>query len=1266
MSKRILLGVLGGSALGAIVGGVIGLALGGAAAWERALLLGSIGLVVGAIGGAVAADPKRVFGSSNDRQLKRLRPLVSQVSKLEAAVEALSDDALRAKTDAFRARIAEATGTERAELARLRAKLNEQPEGDDEHDGEREGAREAVAKQEDALHRAEQAVLEEILPEAFACVREASRRTTGLRHYDVQILGGIVLHRGRIAEMKTGEGKTLVATLPIYLNALTGRGVHLVTVNDYLARRDVQWMGPIYHALGISCAAVVHETSFLFDPTYVVNDYRMLNLRPVERKAAYAADITYGTNHEFGFDYLRDNMKFSLDDYVQRELAFAIVDEVDNILIDEARTPLIISGPAEESTEKYYQIDRVVPRLRRGATTVGDVRQEDRAAIEAQGDYTVDEKARSVHLTESGVAKVERMLNVQNLYDPRHIDILHHVNQALRAHTLYKRDVHYIVKDGQVIIVDEFTGRLMPGRRWSDGLHQAVEAKEGVRIERENQTLATITIQNYFRMYKKLAGMTGTADTEAAEFKKIYKLDVTVIPPNRTQIRLDHPDVVYKSEREKFDAVVEQIVECHERQQPVLVGTISVEKSEHLSKMLKRRGVRHNVLNAVNHEAEANIIAQAGRQAAVTIATNMAGRGTDILLGGNPEFLARAEMENEWVRRTSNLPEGSLRYEEVLARLREQFDTSVEQARLTYEPQWAPLAEAQAKTLEDLTAAHRAFLDADFWHARTAYDEALEAAEDGGAAYEACAAAAVRYSEALQEIDRVTGPHFGEEGQQRFQHALAEWCGALRDSVTNGASAVLPNTRSAFERARQDYERAMHRVLGEPGDGRSSADALSAYQEALAAYQAAETAYGEARAPYEAAVTTARQTYETERRKYTKVIDDVREQMEAAPEELRGRYAEVLAKYRELCAVERQTVVDAGGLFILGTERHESRRIDNQLRGRAGRQGDPGASRFYLSLEDDLLRIFGAARIQGLMTRLGMEEGEPIEHRLITRAIANAQSKVEAHNFDVRKHLLEYDDVMNKQREVIYHQRREVLSGETLREQVWEMVDGAIEATVAQYARPDLPAAEWDWAAFEDAVVGQFNIRLRVPEEAREKMTPGGLEDALRDATRAAHAQREAAFTPPVMQQLEKFVLLQTIDQLWKEHLLSMDHLKEGIGLRGYGQRNPLQEYQKEGFAMFEEMIDRIHTEAVQKVFTVQAVRSDELERLEQRRMPTQMAMHGGGAPAPTARQNPAARPRAAASAAGGAAPRRDLPKVGRNDPCHCGSGKKFKKCHGA
>jgi preprotein translocase SecA subunit len=1202
---------------------------------------------------------KKIVGTKNERELKRLRPIVEQLGALEPAVAALSNEELRAKTQMFRERIHDATKDQRARLNDLRAQMRGEP-GAQGSDGDLDQLRQLIDEQEKAVYAREREELDAILPEAFALVREASKRTIGLRHFDSQMIGGMVLHEGKIAEMKTGEGKTLVATLPLYLNALSGRGAHLVTVNDYLARRDVQWMGPIYHVLGLSVASIVHEVSYLFDPAYVVKDYRLLNLRPIERKDAYLADITYGTNHEFGFDYLRDNMKFGLEDYVQRELNFAIVDEVDNILIDEARTPLIISGPAEESTDKYYLIDRIIPRLKRGAVVRGDVRQEDRAEVEAQGDYTVDEKSRNVVLTETGVSKVERMLGLTNLYDPGQINTLHHVNQALRAHTLFKRDVDYIVKDGQVIIVDEFTGRLMPGRRWSDGLHQAVEAKEGVRIERENQTLATITIQNYFRMYKKLAGMTGTADTESVEFKNIYKLDVLVVPPNRPMVREDHPDVVYKTEREKFNAVIEDIVDCHERGQPVLVGTISVEKSEHLSKMLKKSGVKHAVLNAVNHEAEANIIAQAGRHKAVTIATNMAGRGTDILLGGNPEFLARAELENEWVKRTAGLPEGHHRYEDALQQLRERYDEAIRKAEHQYRPLWEPLEQTQAKALDDLTAAHRTYLEAAFWKGRRDYESAvarvLAADAVDAQAAAACEQAVASYGDALQELDRVTGPHFGEEGQQRFTRGLEELRKALAELSHNGAgdTRAVAVARTPFERVRLDYERALQRVLTQSAD--EAADgyehAKHAYESAEQAYRAAEAAYLAQRKPYEEAVAAAQRDYEANRKKYTKVVEDVREQMDAAPEEFRSRYDEVTAKYRQLCAEEREKVVAAGGLYIVGTERHESRRIDNQLRGRAGRQGDPGASRFFLSLEDDLLRIFGAERIQNLMTRLGMEEGEPIEHRLITRAVANAQSKVEAHNFDIRKHLLEYDDVMNKQREVVYARRREVLAGERLKETVLEMMEDAAAGIAALYANRELPPAEWEWNALEDACFKQFNFRPHFTEDERVSLNAEQLEATLSERVRAVYDERERAFTPPVMRHLEKIVLLQTIDALWKDHLLSMDHLKEGIGLRGYAQKNPLQEYQKEGFEMFEGMMNQIQVDVVEKVFTVQIARQEDVARLEQQRrpQPARMVMSGGGT----------------AAAAAKPATVRHEDKVGRNDPCPCGSGKKYKKCHGA
>jgi len=914
---------------------------------------------------------RKLLGSKHDRDIRRLRPIVAAVTPLERELSRLQDADLRRRADEFRKRI---------------------------QDGEE---------------------LEELLPEVFALVREAGRRSVGMRHFDVQLMGGVVLHQGKIAEMATGEGKTLVATLPAVLNGLTGRGVHIVTVNDYLARRDTQWMGPIYHLLGLSVGVIQHEASFLYDPTYPSNDARFASLRPCSRREAYLADITYGTNNEFGFDYLRDNMRFSLDELSQRELHYAIVDEVDSILIDEARTPLIISGPAEESTDLYYKIDRIIPRLTRAATiTEGKLHEIEELRA---GDYIVDEKSKTVTLTESGVAKCEQLLGVENLYDPIHIDTLHHVNQALRAHTLYKRDVDYMVKDGQVIIVDEFTGRLMPGRRWSDGLHQAVEAKEGVRIERENQTLATVTFQNLFRMYEKLAGMTGTADTEAAEFAKIYKLDVVVAPTNRSLIRTNFPDMVYKTEREKFDAVVNEVKELHEVGRPVLIGTVSIEKSERLSKLLKRHGVPHQVLNAKYHEKEAEIVAQAGRLGAVTIATNMAGRGTDILLGGNPDFLAK----------------------EILRK---------------------------------------------------------------------------------RGLDPVTAP-------------------------------------------------------------------------------------------------------EAERRK--------------AYEEAKGVTDE-----------EHRKVVELAGLHILGTERHESRRVDNQLRGRSGRQGDPGSSRFYLSLEDDLLRIFGSERIQKIMDKLGMEEGEPIEHRLVTRAIATAQKRVENHHFEIRKHLLEYDDVMNKQREVIYGMRREILEGEsqeeTVREWMEELLDGIVDTYAAEGTHPE----DWDLAGLAEAMHRQFDAKLPAHVQAREVVSREAIRSELWDAAQARYAAREQEVGTEVLRQLERWVMLQIIDAQWKDHLLSMDHLKEGIGLRGYGQRDPLTEYKREAFDLFEAMVDRARTMVVEWLFKLQVTReSPEAPRpaVPRRETPARSSrdLLLSGAPAPERR---------AEVARGG-------PKVGRNEPCPCGSGKKYKKC---
>jgi preprotein translocase subunit SecA len=802
----------------------------------------------------------------------------------------------------------------------------------------------------------------------------------------------MVLHQGKIAEMKTGEGKTLVATLPCYLNALTGRGVHVVTVNDYLARRDSEWMGQIYRFLGMSVGVIVH------------------GLDDAERREAYNADITYGTNNEFGFDYLRDNMKFNLDDYVQREFHYAIVDEVDSILVDEARTPLIISGPTEESTDKYYIIDRIIPSLVKGEVIEEEANTLSGKRKRYTGDFTIDEKAKSATLTEEGVLKVERTLKLDNLYDPRNIEVLHHVQQALRAHAMYRRDVDYVVKEGEVIIVDEFTGRLMPGRRWSDGLHQAIEAKEGVEIENENQTLATITFQNYFRMYEKLAGMTGTADTEAAEFHKIYKLDVVVIPTNRVLLRPDFPDVVYKTEREKFRAVVQEVKELHVKGQPVLVGTISIEKSETLSVLIQREGIPHNVLNAKQHEREAEIVAQAGRKGMVTIATNMAGRGTDILLGGNPEGLAK---------------------------------------------QW-----------------------------------------------------------------RKTNP-------------------------------------------------------------------------------------------------------------------------EASDEE----YGRVLENFRQQCAGEHDEVVALGGLHILGTERHESRRIDNQLRGRSGRQGDPGSSRFYLSLEDDLLRIFGAERVSKIMDMLKIDEGEAITHGLISKAIENAQKKVEAHNFEIRKHLIDYDDVMNKQREVIYSQRREILAGADLRENFLEMMDETVEDLVEAFAIEKVPAEEWDWEGITKGVYQSFGFQFEVPQETMERLVPENFRDLLREQVREVFQARVESFGPELMDHLIKVIMLQTIDAQWKDHLLSIDHLKEGIGLRGYGQKDPKQEYKKEAYKLFIDMIARIRQELVEKIFWVQISREEDVEQMERRQRKQKLVFNLAGEDTP---QQPI-----------------KSDKVGRNDPCPCGSGKKYKKCCG-
>ncbi len=881
----------------------------------------------------------KIFGSQHERDVKAMASTVEQINQLEPEIEALSDERLRQRTAELRQEIAD---------------------GRD---------------------------LDDCLAPAFAIAREAAKRTVGMRPYDVQLMGGVVLHRGRIAEMKTGEGKTLMATMPVFLNALGGKGVHVVTVNDYLARRDAEWMGKVYRFLGLSVGIIQHD------------------MPEDDRKAAYAADVTYGTNNEFGFDYLRDNMKFDLASMVQRPHNFAIVDEVDSILVDEARTPLIISGPSEESVDKYYQINRIIPRLERGE----EIEEEDGSKY-TTGDYLVDEKASSVALTDEGVSQVEKLLGIENLYDSKNMELLHGVNQALRAHHMFKRDVDYLIQDGKVVIVDEFTGRMMPGRRWSDGLHQAVEAREGVKIERENQTLATITFQNYFRMYDKLSGMTGTADTEATEFHQIYGLDVTVIPTNEPMARIDRPDLIYMSAAEKWEAVAEEIIDGHERGQPALVGTISIETSETLSAKLKKRGVRHVVLNAKFHGREANIVAQAGRKGAITIATNMAGRGTDIVLGGNPEGLARSEAD--------------------------------------------PETEPEA-------------------------------------------------------------------------------------------------------------------------------------------------------------------------------------------------YAEALARYTESCKLEREEVLAAGGLHILGTERHESRRIDNQLRGRSGRQGDAGSSRFYLSLEDDLMRIFGSDRIKGLMGKLGMEEGEAIENKMVSRSIEKAQTQVEGRNFEVRKHLLEYDDVMNKQREAIYKLRRDILEGREGRDYLHQISADVLDFTIENHCDPKIDPRDWGLAELSTEILAYFDIDTHQLDIDPEEITIDDLRSKLGDAVQAKYNDKVDRLTSDLMALFERDIMLRTVDRSWKDHLLALDHLKEGIGLRGYGQKDPLNEYKRESFELFQAMKDRVEDTIIKTLFRVEPISEEQLAEQRHRRAASAPSKMRFSAPPKTS------------APAQKVVTVRNTEKVGRNDR------KKYKKCHG-
>jgi preprotein translocase subunit SecA len=1006
----------------------------------------------------------KVFGTSNERAVKRIQPIVAQINALEPTTLALSDEALRNKTAEFRQRIADAL-----------APIADTPENADER----------IAAEKEALNA--------ILPEAFAVVREAGKRAVGMRHFDVQMLGGIVLHSGKIAEMKTGEGKTLVATLPCYLNALAGRGVHVVTVNDYLAKRDAEWMGKIYGFLGLTVGVIVHD------------------LDDQQRRDAYASDITYGTNNEFGFDYLRDNMKFELKDQVQRGHYYCIVDEVDSILIDEARTPLIISGPTDQTTDKYARVNVIIPKLELGEL----IETVDNKTW--SGDYVVDEKTRSITVTDEGWEKIEGLLGIGNIADPENWDLKHHVEVAIKAHSLYKRDVEYVVKDGEVIIVDEFTGRLMPGRRWSDGLHQAVEAKEGVAIRKEDQTLATITFQNYFRMYKKLSGMTGTAETEAAEFDKIYKLDIVVTPTNRKMLRIENADVVYRTAQEKYFAVADEIARLHGEKQPVLVGTTSIEKSELLSEILKRKGVRHVVLNAKFHEKEAEIVAQAGRLGMVTIATNMAGRGTDILLGGNAEFMARQDLVRKQQARAVSAAEGI--------------------------------------------------------------------------------------------ISPVAGP-----GMVRFYY-----------------------TGQEFETTQANWEAA------------------------TAAHEGAAKA-------------------------------------------------------------EHEKVIEAGGLHILGTERHESRRVDNQLRGRAGRQGDPGSSRFFLSLEDDLMRIFAREWVSTLLQRLGMEEGVPIESGMISRRIEAAQKAVETQNFESRKHVLEYDDVMNKQREAVYGLRRQLMEGVDQKQLITEDYTSTILSNILDENAPEKVHADvWKLESLFSQIYDIFGAHLETEVDATA-LNRHELGEAIFQNLRARYDIKENILGAEAMRYHERIVMLSVLDGLWKDHLLAMDHLKEGIGLRGYAQQDPLVAYKKESFEMFEGMMMRFQEDTARHLFRMQIIGPDgtpieSAEQLAQAQAHAQAlaqaqqaqqlaaanaqnALPPSGLPqhtnAPAARQNVPAPPpnrapsttidalerefqkkkqreleqaRSVSSASAdtnGSGPRHTGEKVGRNDECPCGSGKKYKKCHGA
>ncbi|MFQ5866871.1 MAG: preprotein translocase subunit SecA [bacterium] len=1298
---------------------------------------------------------RKIFGSKAQRDIKRYEPILELVNSLEPAMSKLSDEELRAKTDEFRHRVSERAKEYREELERAENRFKEAVSPEERQ------------KAKDELKKVRNRVLEDVLPEAFAVVREVAKRTLNMRHFDVQIMGGVVLHEGKIAEMATGEGKTLVATLPVYLNSLGGYKTHLVTVNDYLAKRDAQWMGPIYECLGLTVGFIQHDMS------------------PSERRMAYSCDVTYVTNNELGFDYLRDNMAHSLEECVLGKMEYAIIDEVDSILIDEARTPLIISGPTERSPEIYYKANRIIPQLQ-GVFIVSKleskVRQERQASRQLRGreivvedevikakqqgidltmdyDYVVEEKNGNVYLTENGVNKSAHLLGI-NPQDTQWTEMDHYIKQSLRAYNLFLRDVHYVVKDGQVVIVDEFTGRLMPGRRWSDGLHQAIEAKENLRIAEENQTLATITFQNYFKLYNKLAGMTGTAATEAEEFWKIYGLDVVVIPTNKPLDRTNYPDVIYKTDREKWQAIVKEIEKCHKEGRPVLVGTTSVEKNEKLSELLKKGGIPHIVLNAKDHEGEAKIIAQAGRVGRVTVATNMAGRGIDIVLGGEPKELKGAVL-------SSIICEDSLKYV-----------SSIVSNFKSPEAKFNGIKEDILFGLEKMRVLHRGFIDHE---ASRIKDSLINFVEDYTPFYEAFSNYTAKLREAiiqeqkyLEEIFSITEISTNDlQGLDkllekcksktqdleyrftRIKQNMEELMDLLKkekplfEDIVNKIIRIEEDNKNELEivsklkEAKEEQakgKRISHEELGKRiGEIEKklekikqdfhvlSEEYLSSLTEYTSEFKELEiiredldkkvsdrqlinirenlleewrfAAYSRKLSPklneginnlenivrnqFQKKISPVIDRVETAVlgiRMYLREFEGIRQDLQKVNSLSEGKMASkdltaikdisalsaesrmkigILSEDFEVYAKEHEKVVELGGLHVIGTERHEARRIDNQLRGRAGRQGDPGSSRFYLSLEDELMRLFGSARIAQVMDRLGLEEGQDIQHPLITRAIGAAQKKVEAMNFDIRKQLLEYDNVMSKKREVVYKWRRRVLEGANLKDDILAMFEDLIDDKLVLYAPPKVYPEQWNLEAISEWLKRSFGILFSVPPEDLKRMKPETLGQLIAERMKQAYDERERAMGEEMMRFIERMVTLQVVDTRWKEHLYDMDKLREGIGLRAYGQKDPLIEYKRESEGAFDLMQGRMREEISDYIFRVKVVAEEARARPLPKRAMAQRVPLGGG----KYREMPAREAGASASAIPAPVPKRR--KIGRNDPCPCGSGKKYKKCCG-